>query len=282
MKDITADMIKELRELTGVGMGKCKEALVLAEGDLQKAIDVLRKAGMASAVKKEGRETKEGLILAVEDSHHLILVEGNAETDFVVQNDRFKHFIHDVLKQALDSKATNLADLMAQPYYKDKSISLEQYRNLVIQALGENIQVRRLETITKHPDSSYGIYSHMGGKLLVVVELNGATGQEAIAKEIAMHVAAESPDYLKPEEIPAQVIAREEEIGRSQVQGKPENIVEKIVAGKVKAFADQVCLVNQKYIKDTSITVQQFVDACSKKLGKPLTLRCFWRWKVGQ
>lgn len=282
MKEITAEMIKELRERTGVGMGKCKEALVLAEGDMEKAIDVLRKAGMAAAVKKEGRETKEGLILAAEDKHHLILAEANAETDFVVQNDRFKHFLHDCVKQALETKPRSLADFIQQPYYKDKSITIDQYRNLVIQALGENIQLRRLELLPRHADSSYGIYSHMGGKLVVVVEISGATDQEAIAKEIAMHVAAESPEYLKPEEIPATVVAREEEIARSQVQGKPANIVEKIVAGKVKAYADQFCLISQKYIKDTSVTVQQFLDACARRVGKPLAIKCFWRWKVGQ
>lgn len=282
MKEITSDMIKELRERTGVGMGKCKEALVLAEGDLEKAIDVLRKAGMAAAVKKEGRETKEGLILAAEDKEHLILAEANAETDFVVQNDRFKHFLHDCVKQALEGKVKSLQDLIQQPYYKDKSITIEQYRNLVIQALGENIQLRRIEAISKHPNSSYGIYSHMGGKLVVVVEIAGASDQEGIAKEIAMHIAAENPDYLRPEEVPASVIAREEEIARSQVEGKPANIVDKIVAGKVKAYTDQFCLVNQKYIKDNSVTVQQFLEICAKKVGKPLSIKCFWRWKVGQ
>lgn len=282
MKEITADMIKELRERTGVGMGKCKEALVLAEGDMEKAIDVLRKAGMAAAVKKEGRETKEGLILAAEDKTHLVLAEANAETDFVVQNDRFKHFLHDCVKQALEGKSQALADFIQQPYYKDKSITIDQYRNLVIQALGENIQLRRLETIHKHPNSSYGIYSHMGGKLVVVVEIAGAPDQGGIAKEIAMHIAAENPEYIRPEEVPATVIAREEEIARSQVQGKPANIVDKIVAGKVKAYTDQFCLVNQKYIKDNSVTVQQFLEACGKKEGKPLSVKCFWRWKVGQ
>lgn len=282
MKEITADMIRELRERTGVGMGKCKEALVLAQGDLEKAIDVLRKAGMAAAVKKEGRETKEGLILSAEDKNHLVLIEANAETDFVVQNDRFKHFVHDCLKQAIEGRSKTLAELIQQPYYKDKSITIEQYRNLVIQALGENIQLRRLEMISKHPNSSYGIYSHMGGKLVVVVEIAGASDQEAIAKEIAMHAAAESPEYLKAEEIPATVIAREEEIARSQVQGKPENIIEKIVAGKVKAYADQFCLINQKYVKDNSVTVQQFLELHAKKIGKPLSVKCFWRWKVGQ
>lgn len=282
MKEITADMIKELRERTGVGMGKCKEALVLAEGDMEKAIDVLRKAGMASAAKKEGRETKEGIILSAEDKHRLVIAEANAETDFVVQNERFKHFLHDCVKQALESQAKSLADLIQQPYFKDKSITIEQYRNLVIQALGENIQLRRLETITKHPNSSYGIYSHMGGKLVVIVEIEGAADQEGIAKELAMHIAAENPDYLKPEQVPPDVIAREEEIARSQVQGKPANIVDKIVAGKVKAYTDQFCLLNQKYVKDNSVTVQQFLDICSKKVGKPLSVKCFWRWKVGQ
>ena len=212
MKDITADMIKDLRERTGVAMGKCKEALVLAEGDLEKAVDILRKAGMAAGVKKEGREAKEGVILTGEDKSTLVIAEANTETDFVAKNDRFKHFLHDVVHQALETKPANLEALLAQPYSKDKSVTIDQYRNLVIQALGENIQLRRVEIVHKYPDSSYGIYSHMGGKLVVVVEVQGMAGQEAIAKEIAMHAAAENPEYLKPEEIPAHVREREEEI----------------------------------------------------------------------
>lgn len=282
MKEITAEMIKMLRERTGVAMGKCKEALVLAEADMEKAVDILRKAGMASAVKKEGRETKEGLILTAEDKETLVLLEANAETDFVTQNDRFKHFVHDSIKQALETKPNTLAELNEQPYFKDQSITIDQYRNLVIQALGENIQLRRLQVVHKHPNRSYGIYSHMGGKLVVVVEIDGASNQAEIAKEIAMHIAAESPEYLRSEEVPPEVIAREEEIARSQVIGKPENVVEKIVAGKIKGFIDQFCLVHQKYVKDSSITVQQFLEACSKKVGKPLSVHCFWRWKVGQ
>lgn len=282
MQEITSDMIRELREKTGVGMGKCKEALVLSQGDMEKAIDHLRKAGMAAGVKKEGRETKEGLILTAESKDCLVLAEANVETDFVAQNDRFKHFLHDVVKQALETKPKTLADFMQQPYFKDKSITIDQYRNLVIQALGENIQVRRLETIHKHPNSSYGIYSHMGGKLVVIVEIAGASDQEGIAKEIAMHTAAENPDYLKAEEIPAHVLAREEEIARSQVQGKPANVVDKIIQGKIKAFTDQACLVQQKFVKDNSVTVQQFLEVCGKKIGKSLSIKCFWRWKVGQ
>ena len=275
MKEITPSMVKELRERTGIGMGKCKEALVLAEGDIEKAIDNLRKAGMAAGLKKEGRETKEGLILTGADKDVLVLVEANVETDFVAQNDRFKQFCQDVVDQALEKKPSSLDELMKQPYSKDPSITLDQYRNLVIQTLGENIQVSKCDVISKNANSSYGIYSHMGGKLVVVVE-------EKIAKEIGMHVAAENPEYLNREQIPSQVLAREEEIAKSQVQGKPENIVDKIVAGKINAFVDQVCLNSQKFVKDNSVTVEQFLESEGKKLGKNLKIKCFWRWKVGQ
>lgn len=282
MKTITADMIRELRERTGVAMGKCKEALVLGEGDMEKAIDILRKAGIASGVKKEGRETKEGLILVAEDKSTLVIGEANAETDFVTQNERFKHFLHDVLHQALQEKPATLEEFVKRPYFKDKTISIDEYRNLVIQALGENIQLRRLEVIHKHPNSSYGVYSHLGGKLVVIVELEGLTGCEELAKEIGMHSAAASPEYLNAKQIPSTVLAREEEIARAQVAGKPANVMDKIIAGKLKAYADQVCLVDQKFVKDDSLTVQQYIDNAAKKLGKPLSIRCFWRWKVGQ
>ena len=282
MKEITATMIKDLRERTGVGMGKCKEALVRSEGDVEKAIDDLRKAGMAAGVKKEGRDTKEGLILTLEDENTLVIAEANAETDFVAQNDRFKNYLEDVVQQALEAKPASLVDFNQQPYFKDKSITMDQYRNLVIQALGENIQLRRLEIIAKQKNHSYGIYSHMGGKLIVVVDLEGSSDQQVLAREIGMHIAAESPDYLKPEEIPSDVIAREEEIAKSQVVGKPAEMIGKIVAGKLKAFEQQVCLTHQKYVKDSSMTVQGFLDSCGKKLGVSLSVSHFWRWKVGQ
>jgi elongation factor Ts len=281
-QEITADQIRQLRERTGVGMGKCKEALVLAAGDMEKAIDILRKAGIASGVKKEGRETKEGLIITAESKSMIVIGEANAETDFVTQNDRFKHFLHDCVDQALKTSPKSLEALLQQPYDKDRSITLEQYRNLVIQALGENIQLKRIELIHKHAESSYGIYAHLGGKLVVIVEIAGATHQEALAKEIAMHAAAESPDYLKPEEIPSHVLAREEEIARAQVGGKPPQVAEKIIAGKLKAYQDQACLIHQKYIKDNALTVEQFLASHAKKLGKTLSVHAFWRWKVGQ
>lgn len=278
---VTAEMVKELRDRSGVSMGKCKEALEQAGGDMNKAIDILRKSGMASAVKKEGRETNEGLIGAAESKEAVALVEVNAETDFVTQNEKFKQFLRDVAQEAADSATLSLDALMRRPYSKDKSISLDQYRALVVQSLGENIQVKRVSVLPKTVDLSIGLYSHMGGKIVVAVVLSGGSGQEALARDIAMHVAAESPDYLRPEDVPADVRAKEEEIARGQVQGKPANIVDKIVEGKIKAFCDEVCLICQKYVKDNTITIAQLLEKEGKRLGKQLGIKAYHRWKVG-
>ncbi len=278
---VTAEMVKELRDRTGVSMGKCKEALDQAGGDMNAAIDILRKSGMASAVKKEGRETNEGLIGAAEGHKAVALVEVNAETDFVTQNEKFKHFLKEVAQEAADHQSANLEALMALPHTKDRSINLDQYRALVVQSLGENIKVKRMLLLHKSADVSIGLYSHMGGKIVVAVELTGGSGQEALARDIAMHVAAEAPEYMLPEEVPADVIAKEQEIARSQVQGKPANIVDKIVDGKVKAFCDQVCLICQKYVKDNTITIAQLLDKESKRLNKHISLKAYHRWKVG-
>ena len=281
MTNITPAMIKELREATGVGMRKCKNALVESGGDVQKAIDILRKAGMASAVKKEGRATKEGLIGTAEDNSTLVIVEANAETDFVVQNEKFGQFVHELCAQALDKKPASLEDFLNEPYIKDPSITIEQSRNLMVQSFGENVIIKRLAILPKTSDSSIGVYSHMGGKIVCVVELAGASGLEELAKSIAMHVAAEAPEYLTPNDVPQDVKEREEDIAKAQVKGKPENMIDKIVAGKYKAFCDQTCLVSQKYIKDNSKTVEAVVAEEAKKLGKDVTIKSFIRWQVG-
>ena len=278
---VTAEMVKELRDRTGVSMGKCKEALDKAGGDMNAAIDILRKSGMASAVKKEGRETNEGLIGAAEGKSAVALVEINAETDFVTQNEKFKQFLKDVAQEAADSQAASLEQLMGKTYSHDKSLNLDQYRALVMQSLGENIQVKRVSILPKDTDLSIGIYSHMGGKIVVAVVLTGGAGQEALARDIAMHVAAESPEYLRPEDVPADIRAKEEEIARSQVQGKPANIVDKIVEGKIKAFCDEVCLTCQKYVKDNTMTIAQLLEKESKRLNKQIGIKAFHRWKVG-
>lgn len=278
---VTADMVKELRDRTGVSMGKCKEALDHAAGDMNLAIEHLRKTGIASAVKKEGREANEGLIGAAEGSHAVALVEVNAETDFVTQNAKFKDFMREVAEQAAEKNISALEELMKQPSREDSSVTLDQRRALIVQSLGENIQVKRLMVLPKGADHSFGIYSHMGGKIVVLVVLTGGSGNEALARDIAMHTAAESPEYLRPEDVPAAIRAKEEEIARSQVQGKPANIIDKIVEGKVKAFCDEVCLLCQKYVKDNSLTISALVEKESKRLGKNIAVQAFYRWKVG-
>lgn len=282
MAAITAEMIKTLRERTGVGMGKCKEALESMGGDMEKAIDHLRKLGIASAVKKEGRETKEGVVAAKEDAHHLAMIEVNSETDFVAQNDKFKVLVQHLLEDALKKNPHDLEAFMQMNSSHDPSLSIDAYRALVMQSLGENIKVKRLHLLKKHDEASYGIYSHMGGKILCVVEVLGAHGQEALAREIAMHVAAESPDYLDHTQVSEDVIAREKEIAASQVVGKPQAIADKIIEGKLKAFYDQVCLLNQKFIKNNSLSIADLLHEEGKKIGKTLSIKRFMRWTVGE
>jgi len=278
---VTPSMVKELRDRTGVGMGKCKEALDQAKGNIDEAIDILRKAGIASAVKKEGRDTNEGLVAYAEGSNAYGLVEVNAETDFVTQNDTFKQFLRDVAQEIADTQPDSLEAFLQQPYQKDPSVTIDQHRTLVVQSLGENIRLRRLSVIPKASDISIGVYSHMGGKIVSVVILTGASGQEALARDIAMHVAADSPEYLSPDELPQSVKDKEAEIARSQVQGKPAHIVEKIVEGKIKAFCDEVCLLCQKYIRDNTVTVAGLLEREGKKLNQPIAIKAYQRWKVG-
>ncbi len=282
MSNITPQMVKELRERSGVGMSKCKNALVEAEGDMQKAIDILRKAGLTSSVKKEGRETKEGMIGFFESPTHIALLEVNTETDFVAKNEKFQKFVKELSEQITESKPANLEVLSKENYSIDPSLTIDEYRNLLIQSIGENIQISRFEVIHKDTDSSYGIYSHMGGKIVSLVEIKGSNQEAGIAKDIAMHIAAEDPQYLKSDEIPETIKKKEEEIARSQIQGKPENVIEKIVAGKLKAYYDQVCLLGQKFVKDPSLTVEKYVQNKGKELGTSLTISAFWRWKIGE
>lgn len=282
MAAITAAMIKELRDRTGIGMGKCKEALEEANGDMELAISNLRKAGMASAVKKEGRATNEGMIGTYETPTAIAIVEANAETDFVVKNDRFKEFLDNITKDAATTKPHSLEAFLAQKYSQDPSLTIDEYRATIVQSIGENIQIRRVLILEKSPHKSIGIYSHLGGKIVTAVELTGSNKDDALAKDIAMHVAAASPEYLSPEKVPSDIIKQEKEIAAVQVKGKPDNIVEKIVEGKLKAFYDASCLVCQKYIRDDAVSIQELVAKRAKESGHPLEVTHFLRWSVGQ
>jgi elongation factor Ts len=282
VSQITTSMIKELRERTGIGMGKCKEALEEAKGDMELAISNLRKAGMASAVKKEGRATNEGLIGTDEHKSTIAIVEVNAETDFVVKNERFKHFLDSIAAEVAATVPASLEAFLQQKYSKDHALTIDQYRATVIQTIGENIQIRRIATYKKAPNKSIGIYSHQGGKIVTLVEITGNDKEEALAKDIAMHVAAAAPEFLSPETVPAETLDHEKEIARGQMKGKPENMMEKIVEGKMKAFYDASCLVCQKYIRDDSLTIAELVNKHAKERGSTLAVTHFERWSVGQ
>lgn len=282
MTAITPAMIKELRERTGVGMGKCKEALEEAKGDMELAIANLRKSGMASAVKKEGRETKEGMIGTAENKERIAIVEINAETDFVVKNDRFKEFLKNIAEEVVKTNPPSLDAFLQQKYSQEPGLTIDQYRATIVQAIGENIQIKRIFAINKAQDKSLGIYSHLGGKIVTFVEITGSDQVENLAKDLAMHTAAASPEYLSPEQVPQNIIDHEKDIARSQIQGKPANIIDKILEGKINAFYDANCLVKQKYIRDDSLTITDVVNARGKEIGKPLTVTRFLRWSVGQ
>lgn len=280
---VTAALIKELRDRTGVGMGKCKEALESANGDIELAIANLRKAGFASAVKKEGRSTNEGVIATAESPKAFALVEVNTETDFVARNERFQQFVAQLSKEVATQLPSSVEQILEHSYAADgHTMTTDQHRSLLVQAIGENIQIKRFITFPKADNKSIGIYSHSGGKIVTVVEIEGSNNEEALAKDIAMHVAAASPEYLSPESVPADILKQEKEIAQEQVKGKPANVIDKIVEGKVEAFYGTSCLTRQKYIKDDQLTIEELVAQRAKTSGKPLKIAQFVRWGLNQ
>ncbi len=278
---IKPETVMALRKRTGVGMSKCKEALIEAQGDMEEAIHILRKQGMASAVKKSTRETNEGVIGIGENAQAVYLIEVSAETDFVLQNDRFKEFLSNICEEALTSAPGSVEEFLEKPYSKQQTLSIDKYRAETVLALGENIQLKRMLDVKKGAELSVGVYSHMGGKIVSVVVLKGSNQHETLARDIAMHVAAEAPDYLRSEDVPKDVKAKEEEIARSQLGNKPAAILDKIVEGKLRAFYEQNCLVAQKYIKDPAQTVASLIEQEGKKTGDDLQLVEFVRWQIG-
>jgi elongation factor Ts len=281
MTQVTAQLVKELRDRTGIGVSKCKEALEQAGGDIDLAIENLRKSGMAAAIKKEGRATKEGIIKTAAHGNHVALVEINAETDFVVKNERFQEFAQQIADEIAQTAPKDLASFLQQKSVKHPPHTIDECRASLVQTLGENIQIKRCEIVKKKPDMSIGVYSHAGGKLVTLVAITGSNSVDELAKEIAMHVAAESPEYLTHEEVPREVIEKEKEVAKAQIKNKPANILEKILEGKLNAYYNQVCLVQQPYIKDSSLSIAALVANKGKEIGKNLQVSYFLRWSIG-
>ncbi len=254
---ITAALVKELRERTGAGMMECKKALVETQGDIETAIELMRKTGLAKADKKAGRIAAEGLIVfkASDDGKRAVMVEVNCETDFVTKGDDFINFAHSVVETALKAQPADIDALLATAI--DGADSVADATKALIAKIGENTNVRRF--VARSTDGVLGCYLH-GGRIGVMVELQG--GDEALARDVAMHVAASNPACVSEADVPAGMIEKEKEIFAAQAaeSGKPAEIVEKMVAGRIKKYLKEVTLLGQPFVKDPDQTVGQLVE----------------------
>jgi elongation factor Ts len=281
---ISAADVKKLRDQTGAGMMDCKAALTEANGNFEEATTLLRKRGLATAAKKAGRATNEGLIGSRLSADHStgILVEVNCESDFVARTEDFQQLIEDVLNEI--DKAGDAAD---QAWLDDPEGPVKKRLAATIGKLGENMAVPRF---VRYAGKGFiGQYIHLGGKLGVQVEFTGVDAQiagrdefQTLAKELAMQVAASSPSYVSRAEVPAEILDRERAIYRAQVEGKPAAVIEKIVEGKLGSFYSQVVLPDQPSIRDPKTSVADVLAAAAKALGRPVTVTRFARLKVGE
>lgn len=252
----SAKDVKELREKTGAGMLDCKKALEATEGNIEKACDWLREKGIAKAAKKESRIAAEGLCQIKVDGNKAVILEVNSETDFVAKNAEFVSFVDYLADTILTHEASTVEDVLAitdgDQTVNDKLVSL-------VAKIGEKISFRRFEKVTKKDEQTFGTYKHMGGKIGVVVVVNGAN--EEVAKDVAMQAAAMNPTALRRDGVPADVVEKESHIIKEQVmaEGKPEEIAEKMVVGRLNKFYKEVCLEEQAFIKDSGISVLDYV-----------------------
>ncbi len=285
MAAFTAKDVKALREQTGVGMMDCKKALVAADGDLKKAVEFLREKGLAAAQKKSGRIAAEGLVYAKVDPSLKagVVLEVNAETDFVAKNDLFVSFVEQVADVILKQDPADLDALLAiKPEGTDRSV--DDLLHDKVLAIGENIKIRRFTRM----DGDLVTYIHGGGRIGVLVKFDtdvaGKDGFDEYAKDIAMQIAAMSPKYLNEQSVPADVVTEEKKVLTAQAmnEGKPQAIAEKMVNGRIRKFFKEICLVDQEYIKDSNLTVKQYTQETAKKLGGSIAIADYVRYEKGE
>ena len=287
---ITAAQINELRKTTGAGMLDCKKALEEVGGEMEQAIDLLRKKGLAAASKKAGRAATEGMVATAlsADGKSGVLVEINSETDFVAKNDKFQEFVKQVADHVLQKNPADMDALLAQPFAGDAAKTVQTLLTEAISVIGENMQIRRFASFVVTGNGMVGSYIHAGGKIGVLVEasFDGAADERLAAclKDVAMHVAAASPSFLQRNEVPADVLEREKEIYRDKARqtGKPDNIIEKIIEGQVNKFYGDICLVEQAFVKDPDKSVQKFLDETGKALGGTIALTRYTKFVLGE
>ena len=292
--EITAQMVKELREQTGAGMMECKQALIEAQGDMERARLILREKGAAAAVKRESRQASEGVVVAAAspDRRRGALLELNAETDFVARNDEFQSLAKELVQQLVDTGFEgSLEEFLQQPSQVAPDRTVRQRVEDLVARIREKIVIGRIATFSTDSTGCVDTYIHLGGKIGVMVELKAVTEAGAqhaetlhLAREIGMQIAFGNPGYLTREEVPQKLIEEEREVQRQRAlnEGKPAQAIDKIVEGRLSKFFEQICLLDQGYIRDEKKSVKQVIEEFSKTVGEPLTVKRWVRFRVGE
>jgi len=275
---ITTSMIKELRDATSLGIADCKKALEQADGDFDGAIKILREKGAAVAAKRASKEAKEGVIAAnvSADAQSGAMIEVNCETDFVTRNEDFQGFVEELRGEALNYESDKMAEGVADKVEAKMA------------TIGEKIQFRRNAKLDVEGTGSITSYIHMGGKVGVLIEL-GCENTETLsnpvykelAKDLTLHVAAAAPEYLTRDEVPAETIESEKDIFRKQLEGKPENILDNILKGKINKYFSQICFVEQGFVKEDKVSITDFVAEKAKEIGDTITIKRYVRYQLG-
>lgn len=290
---ITAAMVKELREMTGAGMMDCKKALNETNGNMDEAVEFLRKNGQAKAEKKASRIAAEGLCtVAVDGDNTAAVVEVNSETDFVAKNETFQTFVASVAKQAVSSDAADMDAFMAEKWVEDPSKTVNDALVEKVAVIGENLKIRRFEKISE-PNGCVVTYVHGGGRIGVIVDAETTVVNDAVKeglKNIAMQIAALAPKYVSREEVSADYIAHEKEILLAQIMNdpkesqKPEKVINGMIEGRVSKELKEICLVDQVYVKaeDGKQTVGKYIDQLSKEVGATVKVKKFVRFETGE
>ena len=289
---VTAKMVKELREMTGAGMMDCKKALNETDGNMDAAVEYLRKNGQAKAEKKAGRIAAEGIVMAdVKDDKVAAIVEVNSETDFVAKNAEFQGFVKAVVNQAIATESADMDAFMAEAWNEDTSMTVKDALTAKISVIGENLNIRRFEKVAT--DGCVVSYIHGGGRIGVLVEADTDVVNDEIKlclKNVAMQVAAMSPKYVSREEVPADYLEHEKEILLAQAKKeneeskkqKPDNIIEKMIIGRLNKEMKEICLLDQVYVQDGDLTVGKYVEKVAKENGANVTLKKFVRFETGE
>lgn len=290
---VTASMVKELREMTGVGMLDCKKALAEADGDMDKAVEILREKGLAASQNKAGRIASEGVveIYLSDDNKTGVVVEVNSETDFVAKNEKFRTYVASVAKQASQSNAKNMDEFFSEKWAEDTQFTVKEQLSQMVAVIGENLSIRRFERFEREQPGRLVSYIHGGGRIGVLIELNcekETDELDELGKNIAMQIAALNPKFIATEDVPEEFKAHEIEILTAQAKNDPKNaskpdaIIEKMIVGRLAKEMKEFCLIEQPYVKDSDMSVKQYIDSVAKKVGASIKVGRFVRFETGE